>query len=58
MKAGRKKQVLTEKESAIMNMLWEQGPMFVREMLEHYPSHVRISTRYPRWSAYLRGKDM
>lgn len=37
MKAGRKKQVLTEKESAIMNMLWEQGPMFVREMLEHYP---------------------
>ena len=20
-----------------MNMLWEHGPMFVREMLEHYP---------------------
>ena len=36
MKAGRKKQVLTEKESVIMNMLWENGPMFVREMLDHY----------------------
>ncbi len=37
MKAGRKKQILTEKESIIMNMLWDNGPMFVREMLEHYP---------------------
>lgn len=37
MKAGRKKQVLTEKESIIMNMLWDNGPMFVREMLERYP---------------------
>ncbi len=37
MKAGRKRQVLTEKESVIMNMLWDNGPMFVREMLELYP---------------------
>lgn len=37
MKAGRKKQILTEKESIIMNMLWDNGPMFVRKMLEHYP---------------------
>lgn len=37
MKAGRKKQVLTEKEGVIMNMLWDNGPMFVREMLERYP---------------------
>ena len=37
MKAGRKRQVLTEKESVIMNMLWNHGPMFVREMLELYP---------------------
>lgn len=37
MKAGRKKQVLTEKESVIMNMLWDNGPMFIREMLELYP---------------------
>ena len=37
MRAGRKKQVLTEKEAVIMNLLWEQGPLFVREMLELYP---------------------
>ena len=33
MKAGRKRQMLTEKEAMIMNMLWAEGPMFVREML-------------------------
>ncbi len=27
---------LTEKETQIMRLLWENGPMFVREMLEHY----------------------
>lgn len=37
MKAGRKPQILTEKELVIMRMLWERGPMFVREMLEIYP---------------------
>ncbi len=37
MKAGRKKQELTEKEAVIMNMLWDRGPMFVREMVEAYP---------------------
>ena len=37
MKAGRKRQMLTEKESVIMHMLWERGPMFVREMVELYP---------------------
>lgn len=37
MKAGRKRQVLTEKESFIMNMLWEHGPLFVRELVELYP---------------------
>lgn len=37
MKAGRKKQELTEKEAIIMNMLWEKGPMFVREMVDAYP---------------------
>ncbi|MCM1337252.1 MAG: BlaI/MecI/CopY family transcriptional regulator [Candidatus Amulumruptor caecigallinarius] len=36
MKAGRKKAVLTPKEAEIMRMLWSKGPMFVREMLEHY----------------------
>lgn len=37
MKAGRKRQVLTEKEAQIMQMLWSRGPMFVREMVELYP---------------------
>lgn len=37
MKAGRKRQMLTEKESVIMHMLWERGPMFVREMVDLYP---------------------
>ncbi len=37
MKAGRKRQILTEKETPIMQMLWECGPMFVREMVELYP---------------------
>lgn len=37
MKAGRKKQVLTERESQIMQMLWQHGSMFVREMVELYP---------------------
>lgn len=37
MKAGRKRQILTDKETEIMNMLWEHGPMFVREMVALYP---------------------
>lgn len=37
MKAGRKAQSLTEKEKVIMQLLWEHGPMFVREMVEKYP---------------------
>lgn len=28
---------LTERETEIMEMLWENGPLFVREMLSHYP---------------------
>lgn len=28
---------LTERESEIMSLLWEHGPMFVRDMLEHFP---------------------
>ena len=37
MKAGRKKQLLTEKETELMNMLWERGPLFVREMVDLFP---------------------
>ncbi|MCM1066442.1 MAG: BlaI/MecI/CopY family transcriptional regulator [Muribaculaceae bacterium] len=28
---------LTDRESEIMSMLWERGPLFVREMLEVFP---------------------
>ncbi|MCM1071546.1 MAG: BlaI/MecI/CopY family transcriptional regulator [[Clostridium] fimetarium] len=31
-----KSKKLTEKEAQIMSMLWERGPMFVREMLPLY----------------------
>ncbi len=38
MKAGRKPNpLLTEKEMMVMKMLWEHGPLFVREMLTYYP---------------------
>ena len=29
--------MLTEKEAELMNMLWERGPLFVREMVDQYP---------------------
>ncbi len=37
MKAGRKKQMLTEKEMVLMQMFWQHGELFVREMLDLYP---------------------
>lgn len=36
MRGSRKNNKLTEKETIIMNLLWEHGPMFVRDMLTHY----------------------
>lgn len=36
MKKGRPKSTLTEKEEKIMQMLWNHGPMFVREIVELY----------------------
>ncbi len=37
LKAGRPKSALTEKEEEIMQILWQNGPMFVREIVEKYP---------------------
>ncbi len=38
MKAGRRPSSgLTEREQEIMSILWAQGPIFVREMLEYFP---------------------
>lgn len=34
---GRKPVAITEKEMTIMKMLWDEGPLFVREMLARYP---------------------
>ncbi|MBD5250681.1 MAG: BlaI/MecI/CopY family transcriptional regulator [Bacteroides sp.] len=37
----RKKETnLTEKELQVMQILWQHGPMFVKEMLTHYPEPV------------------
>ncbi|MDE6334384.1 MAG: BlaI/MecI/CopY family transcriptional regulator [Muribaculaceae bacterium] len=37
MRAGRPTQLLTQREEEIMHMLWEHGPMLVREMVRLYP---------------------
>lgn len=37
MKAGRKPQLITDRERGLLEMLWQHGPMFVREMVEHCP---------------------
>ena len=36
-RAGRKPLAITERELEIMKLLWNQWPMFVRELLEFYP---------------------
>lgn len=35
--ARTKQQTLTEKEAPLMKMLWDHGPLFVREMVDLYP---------------------
>ena len=41
---------LTEKETPIMNLLWERGPMFVREVVAAYPEQIgRASCRERVW---------
>ncbi len=37
MKAGRPKSLLTEKEEEIMQILWDNGPLYVRQIVEKYP---------------------
>lgn len=37
MKAGRPTTLLTQREEEIMQMLWDNGPMLVREMVAMYP---------------------
>ena len=37
MKRGRNKSTLTEKEEQIMQLLWTNGPLYVKEMVAMYP---------------------
>lgn len=36
MKKGRPRQEITEKEMTIMKMLWDNGPLFVRQIVDLY----------------------
>lgn len=45
---------LTERESEIMSLLWEHGPMFVRDMLEHFPDPKPQFNTLPLLCAGLR----
>lgn len=55
---------LTEKEVEIMNLLWEHGPMFVREMLEYYPeprphfNTVSTTVRIMEDKGYVAHEDL
>ena len=44
MKAGRKPQLITDRERGLLEMLWQHGPLFVREMVEHCPEPKLHST--------------
>lgn len=37
MARGRKKSLLTPREEELMQMLWDNGPQFVRELVGRYP---------------------
>ncbi|MBD5278481.1 MAG: BlaI/MecI/CopY family transcriptional regulator [Bacteroides sp.] len=36
-KKNKKKLLLTEKETELMNLLWDNGPLFIREMVDLLP---------------------
>ena len=39
--AGRKALAITERQFAVLRVLWKQGPMTVRELMEHLPGGDR-----------------
>jgi predicted transcriptional regulator len=39
--AGRKALALTERQFAVLHVLWERGPLTVRELMGHLPGGVR-----------------
>jgi hypothetical protein len=43
--AGRKPLVISARQFEVLGLLWDQGPMTVRELLEHLPGGLTsIST--------------
>ena len=40
---------LTNKEKEIMDLYWQHGPMFVKELLEFYDGERRISRPQAVW---------
>jgi predicted transcriptional regulator len=39
--AGRKTLAMTERQFAVLKVLWERGPLTVRELMEHLPGGER-----------------
>jgi BlaI family transcriptional regulator, penicillinase repressor len=45
---------LTQKEEEIMNIFWEKGPMFVKELKKEYPDQ---ELHYNTLSTIVRGLE-
>ena len=40
--AGRKTIAITERQFAVLRILWDRGPLTVRELMEHLPRNDRL----------------
>ena len=40
--AGRKTIAITERQFAVLRILWDHGPLTVRELIEHLPQNDRL----------------
>ena len=40
--AGRKNIAITERQFAVLRILWDRGPLTVRELMEHLPQNDRL----------------
>ena len=51
---------LTNKEKEIMDLYWQHGPMFVKELLDYYDEpkpHFNTLSTSPRWCVSWRRTD-
>jgi predicted transcriptional regulator len=48
---------LTAKEEEVMRYFWQEGALFVRQLVEMYPNRNRISIRSRPMCECLRTKD-